>query len=53
MEANVALVREKASLKENMAVIDGFFRVLVERGPSAVPCVPERLVVHPPAEGPA
>ena len=53
MEANVALVREKASLKENMAVIDGFFRVLVERGPSAVPCVPEHLVVHPPAEGPA
>jgi glycosyltransferase involved in cell wall biosynthesis len=53
MEANVALVREKASLKDNMAVIDGLFHALVERGPSAVPPVPERLVVRPPAGRPA
>jgi glycosyltransferase involved in cell wall biosynthesis len=44
---NRRLVCERASMRENMAVIDGMFRALVEGGIGAVPPVPAHLAVPP------
>ncbi len=52
-EANRALVAERASLRENMAVIEGMLRALVSGGLAAVPPVPVHLAVPPAAAEPA
>jgi glycosyltransferase involved in cell wall biosynthesis len=49
-EANRALVVGRASLRENMAVIEGMLRALVSGGLAAVPAVPAHLAVPPDAE---
>lgn len=48
---NRALVEDRASLRRNMALIDEMLRALVARGASAVPPVPDALLVPPPARG--
>ncbi len=50
-QENRALVEDRASLRRNMALIDEMLRALVARGASAVPSVPEALLVPPPAWG--
>ena len=46
-QENRRLVCERASMRENMAVIDGMLRALVGGGIGAVPPVPAHLVVPP------
>ena len=48
-EANLTMVRERACLSRNMAVIDRMFRALVEGGISRVPPVPADLQVPLPS----
>jgi glycosyltransferase involved in cell wall biosynthesis len=45
-----ALRESRASLRENMAVIEGMLRALVSGGLAAVPAVPAHLAVPPDAE---
>jgi glycosyltransferase involved in cell wall biosynthesis len=51
-EENRRLVCARASMRENMAVIDGMFGALVQGGIAAVPPVPAHLVVPPPDGAP-
>jgi glycosyltransferase involved in cell wall biosynthesis len=53
LEANRDLVVTRASLRENMAVIERMLRALVSGGPAAVPPVPAHLMVPPASAGPA